>query len=154
MQESRADVILLRRKRGKKQEFPVWGGGVQPRWRPKPSPPPKRRNCPQHRLIVVSDLCCDTWRRMSWIEGVPRGQRLKLLRGWAGPWLILFKSVLRIRIHRIHMFLGLHDPDPDPLVRGMDWIRLRIGILLSSCKNSKKNLDLWLFFTFYLWKMM
>ncbi len=27
-------------------------------------------------------------------------------------------SVLRIRIHRIHMFLGLQDPDP--LVRGMD----------------------------------
>jgi hypothetical protein len=26
----------------------------------------------------------------------------------------------RIRIHRIHMFLGLMDPDPDPLVRGMD----------------------------------
>jgi hypothetical protein len=24
------------------------------------------------------------------------------------------------RIHRIHMFLGLLDPDPDPLVRGMD----------------------------------
>jgi hypothetical protein len=39
--------------------------------------------------------------------------------------------------------LGL--PDPDPLVRGMDpdpdllWIRIRI--LLSSWKNSKKNLD-------------
>jgi hypothetical protein len=31
-----------------------------------------------------------------------------------------FKAVLRIRIHRIHMFLGLPDPDPDPLVRGMD----------------------------------
>ncbi len=30
------------------------------------------------------------------------------------------KPVLRIRIHRIHMFLGLPDPDPDPLVRGMD----------------------------------
>ena len=30
------------------------------------------------------------------------------------------KPVLRIRIHRIHMFLGLLDPDPDPLVRGMD----------------------------------
>ncbi len=30
----------------------------------------------------------------------------------------LFSTVLRIRIHRIHMFLGL--PDPDPLVRGMD----------------------------------
>jgi hypothetical protein len=28
------------------------------------------------------------------------------------------KPVLRIRIHRIHMFLGLQDPDP--LVRGMD----------------------------------
>jgi hypothetical protein len=32
--------------------------------------------------------------------------------------------VLRIRIqiliHRIHMFLGLLDPDPDPLVRGID----------------------------------
>jgi hypothetical protein len=27
-------------------------------------------------------------------------------------------AVLRIRIHRIHMFLGL--PDPDPLVRGID----------------------------------
>jgi hypothetical protein len=34
------------------------------------------------------------------------------------------KSVLRIRIrirnHRIHMFLGLLDPDPDLLVRCMD----------------------------------
>jgi hypothetical protein len=30
----------------------------------------------------------------------------------------LHKAVLRIRIHRIHMFLGL--PDPDPLVSGMD----------------------------------
>ena len=28
------------------------------------------------------------------------------------------EAVLRIRIYRIHMFLGL--PDPDPLVRGMD----------------------------------
>jgi hypothetical protein len=32
----------------------------------------------------------------------------------------VWKAVLRIRIHRIHMFLGLLDPDPDPLVRGMD----------------------------------
>jgi hypothetical protein len=30
------------------------------------------------------------------------------------------KPVLRIRIHRIHMFLGLLDPDPDPSVRGMN----------------------------------
>ncbi len=33
-------------------------------------------------------------------------------------------AVLRIQIRiwvpRIHMFLGLLDPDPDPLVRGMD----------------------------------
>ncbi len=29
-----------------------------------------------------------------------------------------YQPVFRIRIHRIHMFLGL--PDPDPLVRGMD----------------------------------
>ena len=34
--------------------------------------------------------------------------------------LIPWKAVMRIRIHRIHMFLGLQDPDPDPLVRGMD----------------------------------
>jgi hypothetical protein len=27
---------------------------------------------------------------------------------------------IRIRIHRIHMFLGHLDPDPDPLVKGMD----------------------------------
>ncbi len=29
-------------------------------------------------------------------------------------------AVLRIRIHPIHMFLGLLDPDPEPLVIGMD----------------------------------
>jgi hypothetical protein len=34
--------------------------------------------------------------------------------------MIVLSTVLRIRIHRIHMFLGLLDPDPDPLVRGMD----------------------------------
>ena len=45
--------------------------------------------------------------------------------------------------------LGL--PDPDPLLRGMDpdpdllWIR----ILLSSCKNSKKNLDSYYFVTLF-----
>jgi hypothetical protein len=27
-------------------------------------------------------------------------------------------SLLRIRIHQIHTFLGLQDPDPGPLVRG------------------------------------
>jgi hypothetical protein len=34
--------------------------------------------------------------------------------------LFVLKAVLRIRIHRIHMFLGLLDPDPDPSFRGMD----------------------------------
>ncbi len=32
--------------------------------------------------------------------------------------ILSLKAVFRIRIHRIHMFSGL--PDPDPLVRGMD----------------------------------
>jgi hypothetical protein len=34
--------------------------------------------------------------------------------------MVLFKAVLRIRIHQIHIFLGLPAPDPDPLVRCMD----------------------------------
>jgi hypothetical protein len=38
------------------------------------------------------------------------------------------ETVFRIRIHQSHMFLGLPDPDPDALVRGVDPIR----ILLSS----------------------
>jgi hypothetical protein len=58
------------------------------------------------------------------------------------------KAVLRIRIR---MFLGLLDPDPDPLVRGMNPIRIH----LSPSKNIKKNLDSYvllcdIFLTFYL----
>ncbi len=45
-----------------------------------------------------------------------------------------FKPVFRSRIHRIHMFLGL--PDPDPLVEGMD--------------PDPDPSILWLFLTFYL----
>ncbi len=35
---------------------------------------------------------------------------------------VVLSAVLRIRIrnYRIHVFLGLLDLDPDPLVRGMD----------------------------------
>jgi hypothetical protein len=35
---------------------------------------------------------------------------------------VVLTAVLRIgiRIHQIHVFLGLLDPDPDPLVRGLD----------------------------------
>jgi hypothetical protein len=40
------------------------------------------------------------------------------------------------------LFLGL-DPDPDPL--GTVWIRIRI--LLSASKNSKKNLNSYCFVT-------
>ncbi len=32
----------------------------------------------------------------------------------------MLRIQIRIRIRRIHMFLGLLDPDPDALVRGMD----------------------------------
>ncbi len=45
----------------------------------------------------------------------------------------------------IHMFLGIPDPNPDLSVTGMDphpYI-----ILLSSSKNSKKNLDSYCFVT-------
>jgi hypothetical protein len=64
----------------------------------------------------------------------------------------IFFSVFRIRIwiHRIHMFLGL--PDPDPLVRGVDPDLDPYIILLSSSKNSKKNLILtvlWLLLDFF-----
>jgi hypothetical protein len=47
------------------------------------------------------------------------------------------------------MFLGLLDPDPDPIVRGMDPDPARIRILLLSCKNSKNNLDFYYFATLF-----
>jgi hypothetical protein len=52
-----------------------------------------------------------------------------------------------VRIHWIHMSLGL--PDSDPLVRGMDPDPIWIRILQSSSKNSKKNLDSSCFVTFF-----
>ncbi len=53
---------------------------------------------------------------------------------------VVLTAVLLIRI-RIHMFLGLLDPDP--LVRGMD----PDLVLLTLSKNSKKTLDLSCFVT-------
>jgi hypothetical protein len=60
---------------------------------------------------------------------------------------------IRIWIHWVHIFLGLSDPDPDPLVRGIDPdpdlapdLDPSI-ILLSSSKISKKNLDFYCFVT-------
>jgi hypothetical protein len=55
------------------------------------------------------------------------------------------KAVLRIRIHRIHVFLGLLDPDP--LVRGMD---PDPGLDTSIIKqNSKENRDFYCLVTFF-----
>ncbi len=66
------------------------------------------------------------------------------------------RPVLRIRIRRIRMFLGLLDPDPIHQSEvGIVWNRIRI--LLSPCKYRKKPSFLLLcdfFLTFYLWKMM
>jgi len=59
--------------------------------------------------------------------------------------------VLRIRIRWIRMFLGLLDPDTDPLVRGMDQAPDPDPfILLSSSKNRKKNLESYCFVTIFL----
>ncbi len=60
------------------------------------------------------------------------------------------KPMLRIRI-RIHMFLGLLDPDQ--LVRGMDPDTDTAPDpepVLSLSKNSKKNLDFYCFVTSFL----
>jgi hypothetical protein len=55
----------------------------------------------------------------------------------------LMKPVLRIRIRKIHMFLGLTDPDPDPLVRDTD-PNADPSIIK---QNSKKNIDIYCFVT-------
>jgi hypothetical protein len=67
----------------------------------------------------------------------------------------VFRIRIRIRIHWIQTFLGLPDPDPDPdpLVGGVDPDPDPPPdpdpsiILLSSSKNSKKNLDSYCFVT-------
>jgi hypothetical protein len=55
---------------------------------------------------------------------------------------LLFASVPD-PIHRIHLFLGLPDPDPDPLVRGMD---PDPSIIM---QNNKKNLESHYFVTLF-----
>ncbi len=60
---------------------------------------------------------------------------------------LFFETVLRIRINRIHMFLGLLDPDMYPLVELWIPSRIPIRILLSLSKNSKKNLYFYCFVT-------
>jgi hypothetical protein len=46
--------------------------------------------------------------------------------------IIMYEAVLRIRIRRIHLFLGLLDPDPDPSI-----IK----------QKNKKNIDSYCFVT-------
>jgi hypothetical protein len=61
--------------------------------------------------------------------------------------MLSFRSVfqIRIRIHRIHVFLGFLDPDP--LVRGMDPDPDQDPNPSISTKNSKENLDSYCFVT-------
>ncbi len=71
----------------------------------------------------------------------------QMLRGAEQAARAYLQAVLRIRIHRIHMFLG--HLDPDPLVRGMDPDPdpALNRILQSKSKYSKKNLDFYCFVT-------
>jgi hypothetical protein len=69
--------------------------------------------------------------------------------------------LIRIRIHRIPMFLGLLDPGPDPLVRGMDPDPDPAPDLDSDpsiiMPKIVRNLDSYYFdyfLTFYHWKLM
>ncbi len=60
-----------------------------------------------------------------------------------------FSFLAVFRIHRIHVFLGLPDPNPDPLVRGMDpdpdpALDPDPSIIK---QKSKKNLDFYCFVT-------
>jgi hypothetical protein len=64
---------------------------------------------------------CKICFRQSAERSNPESIRVGELNPWVGMKLNL-EAVLRIRIriYRIRMFLDLLDPDPDPLVRGMD----------------------------------
>ncbi len=68
------------------------------------------------RIILMADVL--TVLRCIWLLAVAAA----LLPLYLGSPLVTQENrpVMWIRIHRIHMFLGLLDPDPDPLVRGMD----------------------------------
>jgi hypothetical protein len=52
-----------------------------------------------------------------------------------------------MQIHRIHMFLGLLDPDPDPSVRGLDPDPDPDPSVIM--QNSKENLDSYYFVTLF-----
>jgi hypothetical protein len=78
---------------------------------------------PQHSFLFIYPLgSADVWRlHVLRSHGVPHPPQLLHHRvHFQGTQQNTLPLVLRIRIHRIHMFLGLLDPDPDPLVRGTD----------------------------------
>jgi hypothetical protein len=58
---------------------------------------------------MVGDVHCPLWRHLH-----------QAIRDSGQSSLRSFGPVLGIRIRRIRMFLGLQDPDPEPLVRGTD----------------------------------
>ncbi len=97
-----------------------------------------KRSSTSCRPSTTGNSCCDWilsinspfhWLALIFLAWVPIG--------WFKP---VFR--IRIRIHRIHMFLGL--PDPDPLVRGMD---PDPDPSIIKQKNSKKNFDSYCFVT-------
>ncbi len=59
----------------------------------------------------------------------------------------VFWILIRIQIHRIHMFLGLPDRDPDPLVRGIDPDQNPAPDPSIIKQKSKKNFDSYCFGT-------
>jgi hypothetical protein len=65
-----------------------------------------------HGLLTPTEFCifCD-----GCPDALGAGAALE-----GGILLVIQKPVMQIRFRRIQMFLGLLDPDPDPLVRGTD----------------------------------
>jgi hypothetical protein len=83
-------------------------------------------------LLYVEDLDPDPYPKLgkSWI-------RTSDLYSRPVKAVLRIRIRIRIRIHRIHEFLGLLDPDPDPLVRG---VHPDSDPDLSIIKQSKKTL--------------
>jgi hypothetical protein len=76
---------------------------------------------PMAFFLILFILVCGIWSQFFMIQLI--SWRVALA-GFGLPWLgfafgcLFSRPVFRIQIHRIHMFLGLMDPDL--LVRGMD----------------------------------
>jgi hypothetical protein len=77
-----------------------------------PAPPGRPSECPPGRRSEAPSR--DTWLTIFLVSVIAFKNAYRRHRDAMLPPVLR----IRIRIHRIHMFLGL--PDPDPLVRGMD----------------------------------